>query len=200
MAEERRNKSRVLYAAADLFANRGYTGTAVREIVELAGVTKPTLYYYFKNKEDLYVQLLDIAMETFRGLLDESLNSSGGMRQRLVHLFTSIFELFREHIDLLRLVNSVIFGPKGATPDYEFTSVHRKFESVLRDILKDGIAEGRLQQEEVEPVIILLVGIIRSMQAMLVISPSELSFKADHIPGLIDLIFNGTSREKEILR
>jgi AcrR family transcriptional regulator len=175
----------------------------VREIVELAGVTKPTLYYYFKNKEDLYVQLLDISVETFTRFLDESLKFVGGMRGRLAHLFTSIYELFREHVDFLRLVNSMIFGPKGATPDYDFNSVHKKFASVLRDILEDGVGEGHLQAEEMEPVIILLLGIVRSMQAMLVITPSELSFRPDHISGLIDLIFDGSKasrHEKETSR
>ena len=36
-------------AAARLFAERGYDATSVREIVEAAGVAKPTLYYYFRK-------------------------------------------------------------------------------------------------------------------------------------------------------
>ena len=39
--------------AAKLFAERGYDATSVREIVEAAGVAKPTLYYYFRSKEGL---------------------------------------------------------------------------------------------------------------------------------------------------
>ncbi len=53
---DQETRGRILLAAASLFANKGYAGTAVREIVAAAGVTKPTLYYYFKNKEDLYVR------------------------------------------------------------------------------------------------------------------------------------------------
>ena len=45
LGEEQKNKERILIAAATLFANKGYAGTSVREIVEAAGVTKPTLYY-----------------------------------------------------------------------------------------------------------------------------------------------------------
>ena len=39
--------------AARLFASRGFDATSVREIVEGAGVAKPTLYYYFQSKEGL---------------------------------------------------------------------------------------------------------------------------------------------------
>lgn len=55
--DENDTKVRILLAAARLFANRGYAGTSVREIVAMAGVTKPTLYYYFKNKDDLCIKL-----------------------------------------------------------------------------------------------------------------------------------------------
>jgi AcrR family transcriptional regulator len=44
--------------AARLFAERGYDATSVREIVEAAGVTKPTLYYHFGSKEGLAQALL----------------------------------------------------------------------------------------------------------------------------------------------
>ena len=41
----------ILQAAVRLFARKGYEATSTREIVEAAGVTKPMIYYYFKNKE-----------------------------------------------------------------------------------------------------------------------------------------------------
>ena len=74
--EEQQNRERILLAAASLFANKGYAGTSVREIVQTAGVTKPTLYYYFKNKEELYVRLMDLAVETFCWVLSQSATSA----------------------------------------------------------------------------------------------------------------------------
>ncbi|MCE1227092.1 MAG: TetR/AcrR family transcriptional regulator, partial [Geobacteraceae bacterium] len=47
-------RQRLLDAALQLFSTKGYAATSVRELVEAAGVTKPVLYYYFKNKEGLY--------------------------------------------------------------------------------------------------------------------------------------------------
>jgi len=43
---------RLLEGALSLFSKKGYEGASVREIIEEAGVTRPVLYYYFKNKED----------------------------------------------------------------------------------------------------------------------------------------------------
>ena len=44
---------RIARVAARLFAADGYDATSVRNIVEAAAVTKPTLYYYFSSKEAL---------------------------------------------------------------------------------------------------------------------------------------------------
>ena len=49
-------------SAARLFAERGYDATSVREIVEAAGVAKPTLYYYFRSKEGLAQALLTVPL------------------------------------------------------------------------------------------------------------------------------------------
>src|SRR5579863_2505476 len=48
--------------AARLFADRGYDATSVREIVEAAGVAKPTLYYHFQSKEGLASALLTVPL------------------------------------------------------------------------------------------------------------------------------------------
>ena len=51
-------RQRLLDAAAELFNGKGYAATTVREIVKAAGVTKPVLYYYFKNKEGIFLELM----------------------------------------------------------------------------------------------------------------------------------------------
>lgn len=51
-------RSRILSAAASLFASRGYDGTSVDEIANLAGVAKGTVFYNFGNKQTLAEQMV----------------------------------------------------------------------------------------------------------------------------------------------
>ena len=44
------NRKMILETALDLFYARGYDAVGVQEVAERSGVTKPTLYYYFKSK------------------------------------------------------------------------------------------------------------------------------------------------------
>ncbi|WP_456443810.1 TetR/AcrR family transcriptional regulator [Caldithrix abyssi] len=55
-SEDTRN--RIFQAAAELFANYGFERVSIRQICEAVGVQKPTLYYYFKDKETLILEMI----------------------------------------------------------------------------------------------------------------------------------------------
>src|SRR5512136_1659625 len=93
-------RQRLLSCATQLFTRKGYTATTVREIVEAAGVTKPVLYYYFQNKEGIYLELIREAFAQFDALLDASHSQGGSALERLLGLSDQIFSLFMEKIEV----------------------------------------------------------------------------------------------------
>ena len=57
----------ILSAAADLFRERGYASTSMQEIADAVGMSRPALYYHFKNKEELLGRLVeDVTVRTQR--------------------------------------------------------------------------------------------------------------------------------------
>ncbi len=54
-----RNKAKILTAAVDLFAAKGFDGTHIKEIAKLCGLPKTNVYYYFSSKEKIYAALID---------------------------------------------------------------------------------------------------------------------------------------------
>jgi TetR/AcrR family transcriptional regulator len=189
--DEHQNRDRILLAAASLFANKGYAGTSVREIVETAGVTKPTLYYYFKNKEELYVRLMDLAVETFCWVLSVSVSRPGTIRDQLAALLSDLYGLFRENVDLLRLVNTMFYGPKGAAPPYDFRTVDKHFDQVILEKLDSGIQEGELMAENKHFVLLLLGGLIQSLEYILVWEPHKANFSPQDFRQIINILFAG---------
>lgn len=59
--EERRQG--ILLAAAEVFARKGYGAASLDDVAERCGVTKSVIYYYFRNKEALYVELMTETLE-----------------------------------------------------------------------------------------------------------------------------------------
>ncbi len=57
MAEQTDTRERILDVALELFNEKGYDGTSLREIAERLGVTKAALYYHFERKEDILLEL-----------------------------------------------------------------------------------------------------------------------------------------------
>jgi TetR/AcrR family transcriptional regulator len=58
-----RNKELILRAASEEFANKGFAASKTSDIAAKAGVPKPNVYYYFKSKENLYLEVLESIIE-----------------------------------------------------------------------------------------------------------------------------------------
>lgn len=80
------NREKILAEALHLFSQKGYDAVGVQEIVEAAGISKPTMYYYFKSK---------------RGLLDALIEERG------THLINSITEVSRQKEDIGELLKNL---------------------------------------------------------------------------------------------
>ena len=61
-SEREEKREAVLHAAAQAFSRNGYYRTSLDDIAERLGITKPTLYYYAKNKEDLIAAVMERAL------------------------------------------------------------------------------------------------------------------------------------------
>ncbi len=59
-------KEKIISVACEVFANKGYKGTTVREIARIVGVTVGVIYLYFKNKECLYLEALQEGARLYR--------------------------------------------------------------------------------------------------------------------------------------
>ncbi|MES1213690.1 MAG: TetR/AcrR family transcriptional regulator [Singulisphaera sp.] len=105
---------RIARAAARLFASEGYDATSVRNIVEAAAVTKPTLYYYFESKELLAQRLLTDALDKLAAGMRKILESPGAATDKLVAIIEEHFRLCRDDPDRARFAYAVFFGPRNA--------------------------------------------------------------------------------------
>lgn len=58
-------RERVMETALHAFLQRGYAGTSMKALAQELGISAPALYWYFDSKEDLYVAVIDSAMQDF---------------------------------------------------------------------------------------------------------------------------------------
>jgi AcrR family transcriptional regulator len=109
-------RQEILNAALRRFAEKGYAGTSVQEIVDAARVAKPALYYYYRNKADLYRALVEWAHEERYRLMQEATARGGSFAKQLTEICAVSFEFIRDHRDLTRMAFATAFAAPGEVP------------------------------------------------------------------------------------
>ncbi|RKW32357.1 MAG: TetR/AcrR family transcriptional regulator, partial [Lachnospiraceae bacterium] len=66
------NKEKILECALQLFSEKGYESVGIAELTERAGITKPTLYYFFQSKEGVFKAILEKYYKDFNERLKEA--------------------------------------------------------------------------------------------------------------------------------
>ena len=140
-------RQRLLDAGLKLFANRGYAGTAVHDITEEAKVTKPTLYYYFENKEGLFQALVDQAMDERLRLMRKAAPAEKPTVDQLTDIIAAITDFARRQPDLLRLTFAIAFAAEGEYPS-GFKKNHKMRECYffVRELIQSGLNRGILNK------------------------------------------------------
>jgi AcrR family transcriptional regulator len=129
--------------AARLFAERGYDATPVREIVKAAGVSKPTLYYYFRSKEGLASALLTVPLSNLESVLRQIVTAEPEPVRCLEQVIDEQYGFCRDDPDRGRFIYALMFGPLGTDVASELEPFRDSLiswtESAVRRLAEAGI-------------------------------------------------------------
>lgn len=147
-----KNRERILAAALDEFARYGLGGARVDRIAARAGANKRMLYYYFGNKEDLFLAVLESRYAHIRraeqGLHLGDLAPAEGMRRLIA--FTWNYNL--KHPEFLTLLNSEnLHWARHLRRSRQIAAMHSPLVAMLRDLLARGVRRGQFRRG-VDPV------------------------------------------------
>lgn len=139
-------RQRLLDAALQLFSTKGYAATSVRELVEAAGVTKPVLYYYFKNKEGLYLALMEDALGDFFQVAEQARTAPGSVTERICGYCTALLDIFVERLPVARLIYAIYYGPPQGAPHIDFEASFSTMLAHMEQLVSEGISSGEFRQ------------------------------------------------------
>ena len=194
--EEQAARQVLLAAAIALFAQKGYAGTSVREIVERAGVTKPVLYYYFKNKEGIFRAILEWAGKLQEEMLGQVLDRAGSALDRFIHLWRSVYMGVTEYQDLFNMIYNLIFGPPEGAPAYDFEQFQKEMVETIKAIYVDGLANGEVKEANPDEVACIILSLMDYSLHLDRVHPE--SIDPQRPERLMRLAFRGLARDKLI--
>ena len=91
------NREKILTSALDLFYARGYDAVGIQQIVDAAGLTKPTMYYYFGSKRGLLDALLGEQYEKLERCIDQAAVYNGDFPETLFLVAKAFFHFVSEN-------------------------------------------------------------------------------------------------------
>src|SRR3954464_10476305 len=109
-------REHILQAALKRFAHSGYSAASVQQIVDDARVSKPALYYYFKDKAGLFQSLVNEAHDKRFELMQSAAARATDLRGRLVEILTVLFDYFQKNRELMRISMATAFASPGELP------------------------------------------------------------------------------------
>lgn len=127
------NKERIMQCAEELFYSRGYDATGVQEIVDRAGVTKPTLYYYFGSKRGLLKAILDTKFERLTPELEKVVLQPGDIREKLYALAGVYYDFLAEEYKFYMLLMALFYSARE-NEAYQTTKPY--YESFYETVVK----------------------------------------------------------------
>jgi TetR/AcrR family transcriptional regulator len=151
-------RERLLRAGTALFARKGYGATSVREIVSGAKVTKPVLYYHFKNKEGLFRHIMDDAACIQDKIIAESIHAGGTTLSKITRLFERFYQGIVERRDITRMIHNLLFGPPQGAPDYDLDRFHRALVEAVEGIYREGLELGEVREVDPTEAAYLILG------------------------------------------
>ena len=157
---------RLLDAAAALFSRKGYAATSTREIAEILGIRKASLYYHIENKEDLLYAICKSSLERIHSDVAAALKDvkSGDPLER-------IRALIRAHLENLvhcQVAHSVAVGEMRALSGarlQEVIALRDAYEDLVRSVLADACKAGVLRADiGVKYLCLILLGLLNRVE------------------------------------
>jgi AcrR family transcriptional regulator len=132
---------RLLVAAVEAFAERGYHATTTRDIAGRAGMSPAALYIHYKTKEELLHRISRIGHEKALEILRTAARREGSAAERLADAVSSFVRWHAGRRTTARVVQYELdaLGPDARA---EIVALRRQCDAEVRGIIEDGVAAG----------------------------------------------------------
>lgn len=134
-------------SAFELFAHQNYSSVRIKDIATATGLNSALIYYYFGSKEDLFVKVIETAVENAFRKFDNVIGNDNGPKEILflwieIHItqFHLLQKLAKISLDYSSTNGRIQSIDKAIKKFYEKESV------ILKNTIKEGIASGQFRE------------------------------------------------------
>ena len=143
-------KETIIRESIKLFLANGFRGTSVKEITGAAGISRGTLYWYFKSKDEILISIFEKWEKEFVQGLVKAVNDRGGnfiAKYKAFHKYAT--EFARDQRELAIAFNTLLNEIVGtdSEPGNVVRGVYERYWRFLERMLEEGKRDGSVRQD-----------------------------------------------------
>jgi AcrR family transcriptional regulator len=146
--------NRIIGTARQLFMQRGYRAVSISDIVSAAEITKPTLYYHFADKEELFVQMVVQMLHEMRERMEQATEPHGETFGKLTALVRMMME---PDLDSRMVRQETREHLSAAQQARVAVSFRQQIFDPLCSVMTYGLAQGELSGRSAEELAMLFL-------------------------------------------
>jgi AcrR family transcriptional regulator len=153
MAEKENRKEKIFAAAASSFTEYGYFKTSMEMVSNKAGMTLRGLYYHFKSKDDLFLQLFQYMNSKYYSQIKDEAEMVKGPEEKLKMYARIASKVLKENTDFLKICQEFLaIGTRNAEVRKVMTSFYSNQVDRIKTIVEEGIESGCFIKTDAEKV------------------------------------------------
>ena len=192
---KRDRRAEIMRAAEKLFTSRRYHQISLDDVAHDAKVGKGTIYRYFKNKEDLFLQTASSGFEELCDLIGRGVRRDGSFREELLGACRQISDFFVRRRQLFRMMQSEhlrMFWRRGEVRK-RWRERRKKLVAAVAVIVGKGVGEGVLRTDVPAEV---LAGYLLGMLRTRAWAAADVGEEWQSLELVVDLFCNGAGERE----
>ncbi len=171
-------RAQLTRAAYKVVGQKGYYDFTIRDIAREAGLSTGLVHYYFKNKEDLLLNLLKEINRNMLVVLNKAISASDDPKEKLNIFMHQAFNLVRDEKDYFYIV--IDFWTQVNKNDRmkrANTKLFKSYRDEISKILREGIEKGVFMKMDVDYTSAVIISIIQGMIIQYVIDTNAFDYE-----------------------
>jgi AcrR family transcriptional regulator len=141
MRDKDATRQRILDAAEEVFAEKGYHGAVVDDIIRVAKTSKGGFYFHFPSKQGIFLALIDALAPKLMAAVDRAIEHEDTAAGKVDAALRMVLEQFSRHRRLSKILLVEAVG-LGHGFDEKIVEIRGQFAGMIRRYLDLAVAEG----------------------------------------------------------
>ena len=176
-------KIHIINHAVELFAEKGFEGTSIRDLATRAGVNVAMINYYFGSKEKLFESLVEERASYSRGILDEiAHNASYSAIEKIEHIIDAYINKLFTNRKFHRVLHQEMMLSQRETLAQAIVEILYPNTLIIRGVIEAGMEKGVFRKVDAPLVIASIVGTINQVLLSKKMCIKLLDKEPDYVP------------------